>query len=73
MHSVLLKKITFTAKIQALKKSVTKGDKKKKKEVTEEIALLEADLDKRQKEEEDNFLQNSSTVSFCNAVTLSYI
>lgn len=47
------------AKIQALKKSATKGDKKKKKEVQEEIAKLEADLDQRHKEEEEAFKQNN--------------
>lgn len=35
------------AKIQALKKTAGKGDKKKKKEVLEEIARLESDLDKK--------------------------
>lgn len=35
------------AKIQALKKTAGKGDKKKKKEVLEEIAKLELDLDER--------------------------
>lgn len=39
------------AKIQALKKTAGKGDKKKKKEVLEEIARLESDLDKRHAEE----------------------
>lgn len=38
-------------KIQNLKKSATKGDKKKKKEVTEEIALLEQELKKKHDEE----------------------
>lgn len=58
--------VTFTAKITALKKSVTKGDKKKKKEVQDEIAQLEADLEKRHKEEEEHFNQNSLMVgSFC--------
>jgi len=38
-------------KIQALKKSATKGDKKKKKEVQEEIAKLESEMDKRHEEE----------------------
>ena len=37
--------------IQILKKSICKGDKKKKKEVTEEIARLESELDKKQEEE----------------------
>lgn len=40
------------AKVQALKKTASKGDKKKKKEVLEEIAQLEADLDRRQDEEQ---------------------
>ncbi|XP_073987717.1 deubiquitinase OTUD6B [Rhodnius prolixus] len=38
-------------KIQALKKSATKGDKKRKKEVTEEITKLEAELEKKHAEE----------------------
>ena len=37
--------------IQGLKKSSTKGDKKKKKEITEEIAKLEAELKDRQEKE----------------------
>ncbi|EFN80527.1 deubiquitinase OTUD6B [Harpegnathos saltator] len=39
------------AKIQILKKSICKGDKKKKKEVTEEIGRLEENLEKHQTEE----------------------
>lgn len=39
------------SKIQALKKTAGKGDKKKKKEVLEEIARLETDLDKRHADE----------------------
>ncbi|EFA04273.1 deubiquitinase OTUD6B [Tribolium castaneum] len=39
------------AKIQSLKKSVTKGDKKKKKEVTEEIARLEQELETKHSSE----------------------
>ncbi|BES89596.1 OTU-like cysteine protease [Nesidiocoris tenuis] len=35
------------ARIQALKKTATKGDKKKKKEVQEEISRLEAEMEKR--------------------------
>lgn len=33
--------------MQALKKTATKGDKKKKKEVTEEIAKLESEMEAR--------------------------
>lgn len=39
------------AKIQAMKKTAGKGDKKKKKEVLEEIARLESDLDKKHEQE----------------------
>ncbi|KYN40438.1 OTU domain-containing protein 6B [Trachymyrmex septentrionalis] len=39
------------AQIQILKKSICKGDKKKKKEITEEIGRLEERLEKRQTEE----------------------
>ncbi|XP_055296990.1 deubiquitinase OTUD6B [Sitodiplosis mosellana] len=39
------------AKVQALKKTAGKGDKKKKKEVLEEIARLESDLEKRHADE----------------------
>ena len=46
-------------KIQALKKTSSKGDKKKKKEVQEEIIRLEADLDARQNAE----LKSMSSVS----------
>lgn len=49
----------LVAEIQKLKHSVPKGDKKKKKEVTAQIALLEADLDQKQEEE----LQQQKEVS----------
>lgn len=39
------------AQIQILKKSICKGDKKKKKEITEEIGRLEESLEKHQVEE----------------------
>jgi len=39
------------AKIQAMKKTATKGDKKKKKEVTEEIAKLESNLEQKHQTE----------------------
>lgn len=41
----------IVAQIQILKKSICKGDKKKKKEITEEIGRLEENLEKRQVEE----------------------
>lgn len=47
------------AKIQAIKKSVPKGDKKRKKESNEEIAKLESELNQRH-EEEIKALQSTS-------------
>lgn len=51
-------------KIQALKKTAGKGDKKKKKEVLEEIARLEANLDQKHADElaqvENNKVDNCS-------------
>ena len=40
-----------TAQVQKLKHSVSKGDKKKKKEITEQIAKLEADLDAKHEQD----------------------
>jgi OTU domain-containing protein 6 len=48
----------YAAKIVGLKKSCAKGDKKKKKEVAEEIAKLEVQLDQRHEQEIQNY--NSS-------------
>jgi len=44
-----------TAKIMGLKKTATKGDKKKKKEVAEEIAKLEHELEERHQNELQQF------------------
>ncbi|KAJ2699295.1 OTU protein [Coemansia sp. IMI 203386] len=45
----------LAAKLMALKKTVTKGDKRKKKEVAAEIALLEAELNDRHAAEVKQF------------------
>merc|ERR1711997_284989 len=55
-EEVLLKqqrkeKKDLQAKIQGLKKSASKGDKKKKKETTEEIARLELELNEKHDKE----------------------
>jgi hypothetical protein len=42
-------------KIQTLKKTATKGDKKKKKEVTDEIAKLETELNQKHDQELEDF------------------
>lgn len=54
--------INFSAEIQRLKHSVTKGDKKKKKEVNEKIAFLEADLDAKQEKELAELKETSAGV-----------
>jgi len=49
-------------KIQSLKKSASKGDKKKKKEVLDEIAKIESELTKRHSEELNN-LNNAKNIN----------
>ena len=51
------------AKVQSLKRSVPKGDKKKKKEITAEIALLEAKLEEKHNKENNESDQNCKKVS----------
>uniref|UniRef100_A0A6P7GBG7 ubiquitinyl hydrolase 1 n=1 Tax=Diabrotica virgifera virgifera TaxID=50390 RepID=A0A6P7GBG7_DIAVI len=53
------------SKIQALKKTVPKGDKKKKKEITEEIAKLELELDEKHRKElgESNICSEQLNIS----------
>lgn len=51
------------SRIQSLKKSVPKGDKKKKKEVSEEIAKLEQDFNERVEKELKEIRNTSSTES----------
>ncbi|XP_011313182.1 OTU domain-containing protein 6B [Fopius arisanus] len=51
------------AQIQTLKKSICKGDKKRKREVTEEIMRMESDLDTRHEEELINFKLSQVTLT----------
>ena len=48
-------KKALTAQITALKKTVTKGEKAKRKEVLSEVDRLEAELKKRQEDEINQF------------------
>lgn len=50
-HLIFNLSFSIVAQIQTLKKSICKGDKKRKKEITEEIGHLEESLEKRQVEE----------------------
>lgn len=43
--------LLFPAEIQRMKNSVPKNDKKKRKQLTEDIAKLEADLNQKHEEE----------------------
>lgn len=54
------------AQVQQLKHSVSKGDKKKKKEVTAQIAILESELEARHQQELQAFVEQDflTTVSF---------
>ncbi|XP_037528324.1 deubiquitinase OTUD6B isoform X2 [Rhipicephalus sanguineus] len=53
------------AKIQSLKHSVPKGDKKRKKDVAAEVAVLEAELEKKHKKDLEEFaaLQSDGVAS----------
>lgn len=53
--------VIFAAKIQSMKNAVPKNDKKRRKQLTEDIAKLEAELD--QKHEEELRGLSSSTVT----------
>ncbi|KAM8967376.1 deubiquitinase OTUD6B isoform 2-T2 [Pelodytes ibericus] len=46
------------AKIQSMKTSVPKNDKKRRKQLTEEIAKLESEMDERHKQELEDFAKN---------------
>jgi len=59
---------SLNAKIQALKHSVPKGDKKKKKEVAAQIALLTAQLEEKQAKELNSLANNSSSENSCNGI-----
>lgn len=43
--------VSFSAKIQGMKNAVPKNDKKRRKQLTEEISKLEADLSQKHEEE----------------------
>lgn len=53
------------AEVMRLKKSVTQGDKKKKKDITAQIATLESDLADRQAAEERAFKAEHPEVQRC--------
>ena len=54
---------TLQGKIQGLKKTASKGDKKKKKDVVDEIAKLETELNAKHEKELEEFKKNSAGIS----------
>lgn len=48
---LFLSLFVYLAKIQSMKNAVPKNDKKRRKQLTEEIAKLEADLNQKHEEE----------------------
>merc|ERR1711863_11807 len=50
-------------KIQGIKKTASKGDKKKKKDVVDEIAKLETELNAKHEKELEEFKKNSASIS----------
>jgi len=63
--------VLCAAKIQQMKHSVSKGDKKKKKDVVAQTAVLEAELEARHGQELKAFEQD--TPKAVSLVTLCYI
>lgn len=61
----------LTGKITALKKTATKGEKKRKKEIQIEIALLEADLDTKHRNEIKGFETRMFNERKCSTLTSS--
>nr|CAD7573586.1 unnamed protein product [Timema californicum] len=66
MHQITLhniyKEVTLRTKIQALKKTINKADKKRKKEIAEEVTKLESELESRQNAELSQLKESNSQV-----------
>lgn len=62
-----------TGKIQSLKKTIPKGDKKKKKEISEEISRLETEMDKRHEEEMAHLSASNANVSIIIILDFFYL
>uniref|UniRef100_T1JIY1 ubiquitinyl hydrolase 1 n=1 Tax=Strigamia maritima TaxID=126957 RepID=T1JIY1_STRMM len=56
------------SRIQSLKRSIAKGDKRKKKDINEEVARLEADLEERHTNELKNVQYNQELNNVTNCV-----
>lgn len=69
LHQHRKEKRDLQAKIQSMKNSVPKNDKKRRKQLTEDIAKMEAELEERHKQELADFSQKPTAETQVNSVT----
>lgn len=60
----------FSAKIQGMKNAVPKNDKKRRKQLTEDVAKLEAEMEQKHKEELEQLKLNSKESKVCEVMFL---
>lgn len=64
--------VLCAAQIQLLKHTISKGDKKKKKDVAAQIAVLESELEARHEQEFEAFREKDGSTAVSFRYTLSY-
>lgn len=64
---------SLTAKIQGMKNAVPKNDKKRRKQLADEVARLEAELEQRHKEELKQLKEASSEQNKVGALPLAEV
>lgn len=69
LHQHRKEKRDLQAKIQSMKNSVPKNDKKRRKQLTEDIAKMEAELEERHKQELADLSQKPAAETQVNSVT----
>lgn len=69
LHQHRKEKRDLQAKIQSMKNSVPKNDKKRRKQLTEDIAKMEAELEERHKQELADYSQKPTAETQVNSVT----
>lgn len=60
----------FSAKIQGMKNAVPKNDKRRRKQLTEDVAKLEAEMEQKHKEELEQLKLNSKGSKVCKVMFL---
>lgn len=64
---------SLTAKIQGMKNAVPKNDKKRRKQLADEVAKLEAELEQKHKEELKQLKEASPELNKVGALTLAAV